>query len=148
MTFCSSPFTWKKSVQCASACAGRDRRDQHLFRELPAKVTGQNRKAQHFLVIAAVSFRTKTSSTVFPQGWWLSSALILLGSETLVSFNIPYTPSFRLHRQCPQWERILQALLLDGMTIELDDLIMHLPGSLGDSWLGLGYNLWLWNRAK
>lgn len=33
-------------------------------------------------------------------------------------------------------------------TMELDDLILHLPGCLRDSWLGLGRNLWLWNWAK
>lgn len=111
------------------------------------KWQGKTEKPSIFSLLLLFPLKTKTSSTVFPQGCWLGSSLILPGSETLF-FNIPSTLGFHLQRQCPQWEQILQAFFLDGMTMELDNLIMHLPGCLGDSWLGLGCNLWLWNRTK
>lgn len=141
MTFYSLPFTWMKSVQCDSDCSERGHQNQHLLKELPVKVTGQNKKAYHFVVVVVVSPRNQDLFYIISTRFLAQLCPNLLGSEMLVSFNIPYSPSFHLHRQCPQWEQILQALLLDDMTIDLDDLIMHLPGFLGDSQLGVGCNL-------
>lgn len=97
------------------------------------------------LLLLLSPLRNKIPSNLFPRRSRLSSVLILLGSED------PGLHSYSFYSQLPS-SQTMSSMGEDSpspswmtMTIELDDLIMCFPGCLGDSWLGLGCNLWLWN---